>query len=73
MVFLSEYVDSVFPVKSTKVGRKYTEALGSEILACGLQIDRYSPSAFSFETVCGLHSVELGFLKKASYCITTYY
>ena len=71
MVFLSEYVASIFPVKPTKPGRKYAEALGSKIIVFGLQIDRYSPSTFSFKTVCGLHSVELGFLKKISYCVTT--
>lgn len=57
---------SIFPVKSTKIARKYSEALGSESFWF---TDGYHPSAFSFETVGALHSVELGFLRKSAYCI----
>lgn len=71
MVFLSYclHITNVFLAKSTEVGRKYAEALSSEILVFGLQIGRNSVSAFFI--TCGLHSVELGFLEKTSCCITT--
>jgi len=71
MVFLSEYIPNIFPVKSTKVRRKQAGALRSKILAFGLQTDRYFPSAFYFKTLYGLYSVELGFLKKIPYGITS--
>lgn len=64
-------VASIFPVKSSKVGRKHAETFGSKIQDFGSQMGTLLLPPDKIAR--GFHRLEPGFLKKIIDCVTTWY